>query len=124
MKNKAKTSRMVKIPAWALSLMTFFATIGLFVLVDYIPFPGSISTEIGAVIIYVVFLTVACFFICKTHPKSIWYTPLICNALVIFLVILDRDIWVRIILISMIVLSVAGAIVGAKIGRGKINQAE
>lgn len=124
MKNKAKKSRLVEIPAWALSLMTFFATIGLFVLLDYIPLPGSISTEIGGVIIYVVFLTVACFLICRIHPKSVWYTPLICNALVIFLVIMDPDIWARIIMISIIVLSVAGAIVGAKIGRRRINQAK
>jgi CDP-diglyceride synthetase len=122
MKNKAKKSRLVEISAWALSLMTFLATIGLWVLLDYIPFPGYISTEIGGVIIYVVFLTVACFLICRTHPKSVWYTPLICNALVIFLVIMDPDIWARIIMIGMIVLSVAGAIVGARIGRSRINQ--
>lgn len=122
MKNKAKKSRLFEISAWAWSLMTFLATIGLWVLLDYIPFPGYISTEIGGVIIYVVFLTVACFLICRTHPKSVWYTPLICNALVIFLVIMDPDIWARIIMIGMIVLSVAGAIVGARIGRSRINQ--
>lgn len=122
MKNKAKKSRLFEISAWAWSLMTFLATIGLWVLLDYIPFPGYISTEIGGVIIYVVFLTVACFLICRTHPKSVWYTPLICNALVIFIVIMDPDIWARIIMIGMIVLSVAGAIVGARIGRSRINQ--
>jgi hypothetical protein len=122
MRKNTKKSRLAGIPAWVLSLMTFLATIGLWVLLDYFPFPGFISTEIGGVIIYVVIVTVACFLISRAHPKSVWYTSLICNALIIFLVIIDPDIWAKIILISMIILSVAGAIVGARIGQGRIDE--
>lgn len=124
MKNKAKKSLFVRTPAWALSLMAFFATLGLFMLLDIIPMPGFISTEFGGAIIYAVFLTIACFLICRAHPNSVWYTPIICNALLIFLAVMDPDIWARIVMISIIAVSVGGAIVGARIGRSRINQAK
>ena len=122
MKKKAKKSRLAGIPAWALSLMVFFASVGLFEL----PLPESIDTNIFGLIIYVIFLPAACFIICKTHPKSIWYTPLICNAFIIFLLISvsssNPDLTFLIFLSGCIVLSVIGAIVGARIGQRLINQ--
>ena len=122
MKNETKKSRLAGIPAWALSLMVFFASVGLFAL----PSPESIDTNIFGLIIYVIFLPAACFIICKTHPKSIWYTPLICNAFIIFLLISvaysNPDLTLLIFLSGCIVLSVIGAVVGARIGRRQINQ--
>ena len=121
MKKKAKKSRLAGIPAWALSLMTFFLSVGLFGL----PLPESIENIFG-LIIYVIFLPAACFIICKTHPKSIWYTPFICNAFIIFLLISvsssNPELTFLIFLSACIVLSVIGAFVGARIGRRKINQ--
>jgi hypothetical protein len=121
MKKKAKKSRLAGIPAWALSLMTFFVSIGLFGL----PLPESIENILG-LIIYVIFLPAACFIICKTHPKSIWYTPFICNAFIIFLLISvsssNQDLTFLILLSGCIVLSVIGAFVGARMGRLLINQ--
>ena len=121
MKKKAKKSRLAGIPAWALSLMTFFASVGLFGL----PLPEAIENIFG-LIIYVIFLPAACFIICKTHPKSIWYTPFICNAFIIFLLISvsysNPDLTFLILLSGCIALSVIGAFVGARIGRRLINQ--
>ena len=121
MKKKAKKSRLAGIPAWALSLMTFFVSVGLFGL----PLPESIENIFG-LIIYVIFLPAACFIICKTHPKSIWYSPLICNVFIIFSLITvsysNPDLTLLIFLSACIVLSVIGAIVGARIGRRLINQ--
>ena len=121
MDKKAKKSRLAGIPAWALSLMTFFMSVGLFGL----PLPESIENILG-LIIYVIFLPAACFIICKTHPKSIWYTPFICNAFIIFLLISvsssNPELTFLIFLSACIVLSVIGAFVGARIGRRKINQ--
>ena len=126
MEKKAKKSRLAGIPAWALSLLIFFASIGLFGLRLPESIEGSIDTNILLFIIYVIFLPAACFIICKTHPKSIWYTPLICNAFVIFSLISvsysNPELTFLIFLSACIVLSVIGAFVGARIGRRKINQ--
>ena len=82
-----------------------------------------------------IFVTIACFFICRTHPKSVWYTPLICNTVGIIGLIANLTLTIAlldygttssewIILVSGFVLSVTGAIVGARIGRRRINQAK
>lgn len=124
-----KKSRLAGVPAWALACLTFVATIGIFELLEHIPIPDSLKSIdavdielIIVVIIYAIFLSIACFLICKTYPKSVWYTPLICNALIIFIVIMDQEYWIF--MISIIALSVIGAIVGARIGRSRINQAK
>ena len=126
MGKKAKKSRLAGIPAWALSLMTLFASFLLFGL--ELPLPESIDSNIFGLIIYVIFLPAACFIICKTHPKSIWYTPFICNAFIIFLLITilysTQELSFLILLSACIVLSVLGAFVGARIGRRLINQAK
>jgi hypothetical protein len=122
MKKETKKSRLAGIPAWALSLMVFFASVGIFAL----PSPESIDENIFVLILDVIILPAACFIICKTHPKSIWYSPLICNAFIIFSLITvsysNPDLTLLIFLSGCIVLSVIGAIVGARIGRRLINQ--
>ena len=102
--------------------MVFFASVGIFAL----PSPESIDENIFVLILDVIILPAACFIICKTHPKSIWYSPLICNAFIIFSLITvsysNPDLTLLIFLSGCIVLSVIGAIVGARIGRRLINQ--
>jgi len=122
MGKKAKKSGLAEIPAWALSLMTFIVSIGIFEL----PLPESIDTNIFGLIIYVIFLPAACFIICKTHPKSIWYTPFISNAFIIFLLISvsysNPDLTFLILLSGCIVLSVIGAFAGARKGKSLIKK--
>ena len=57
MEKKAKKSRLAGIPAWALSLMIFFPTIGIFELSEYIDLSQSINTDIVALVTYVILLT-------------------------------------------------------------------
>ena len=89
--------------------------------------PSGSSFEIISLIFIYIFNAVACFIICRTHPKSVWYTPIICNAPSIVLAIsYSPDFWTEpnsLLVGSGFVLSVIGAIVGAKIGRRIINQA-
>ena len=122
MKKETKKSRLAGIPAWGLSLMVFFASVGLFAL----PSPEFVDANIFGLIIYVILLPAACFIICKTHPKSIWFTPLICNAFIIFSLIgvssSNPELTFLILLSACIVLSVIGAFVGARIGQRIINQ--
>ena len=125
MAKKTKKSRLAGIPAWALSLMTFFVSVGLFALLS----PEFIDTNIFGLIIYVILLPAACFIICKTHPKSVWYTPVICNAFIIYLLIsvsssYHPDLTFLILLSGCIVLSVIGSYIGARIGRRLINQSK
>jgi len=123
MKKETKKSRLAGIPAWALSLMVFFASIGLFAL----PLPGSNDGNIFGLIIYMILLPAACLIICKTHPKSIWYTPVISNAFIIYSLISisfskHPNLTFVILLSGCIVLSVIGAIVGTSIGKHSNNQ--
>lgn len=135
MEKNAKKSRLTRIPAWAMSLMILFILIALMIILND-PKSTDLSTiQIIGWIFYLVFVTIACFFICRTHPKSVWYTPLICNTVGIIGLIANLTLTIAltnydtassewIILVSSFVLSVTGAIVGARIGRRRINQAK
>ncbi|WP_297093748.1 hypothetical protein [uncultured Draconibacterium sp.] len=125
MGKKGEESYLEVYPAWAWSLLTFFLSIILlFIVSGFHDF-----FEIVAYTSYIILIAIACFFICRAHPESVWYTPVICNLLAIIsiLVFVFREFetlselmfWV-----SNFVVSVVGAIVGAKIGRRKSNKAE
>ena len=124
MNKKTKKSRLAGIPAWALSLMIFFVSVGLYAL----PSPEFIDESVAGLIIYILLLPAACFIIGKTHPKSFWYTPLICNAFIVFLLIVvslgNPDLRLLILLSGCIVLSVIGSFFGARIGRRLIYQSK
>ena len=130
MGKKAKKSHLAGIPAWALSLSTLGVSIIFMIIFNNIIYSLNIIDhslfEIIAAIFICIWIVVAIFIICRTHPKSVWYTPIICNALGIIVAILDPNFWtqpISILLGSCFVLSVIGAIVGARIGRRIINQA-
>jgi hypothetical protein len=138
MEKKAKKSLLTGVPAWALSLMTFFATlIPLFIIHDYeIPGPPPNTIQIITdFTTYCILVPMACFFICRTFPKSVWYTPVICNTVgflmfysFIIQPIFDPDDWITlsdmIIFGSNCILSITGAVVGARIGLHKMAQTE
>jgi hypothetical protein len=74
----------------------------------------------------------ACFFIIKQNPKSIWYVPLIVNALFIFSAIVEPNFWkpppdnlpgipMWIPVCSGWVLSIIASILGARMGKWKAN---
>ena len=139
-KNKKKP-RLAGIPALGLSFITLFGSPFLLIALDGIGSLIQLSSNSSEIILcsfYPILIAVACFVICRTHPKSIWYTPIICNAYSIIPAILDPNFWI----ISFwttsywtstpkiwmfhgsFVLSVIGAIVGAMIGQRIINQAK
>lgn len=84
MGKEAKTSGLARIPAIGLSLMTFFASMLLAFLFDRITSTEMSvfsTTEIIPMVFYVMVIVGASFLMCRIHPKSIWHTPFICNAL-------------------------------------------
>lgn len=134
MKKTAKKSHLSGMPAWALSLITLVVVIILMFLLDDPKSTGYSTTQIVGYAFCAILIISACFFICKEHPKSIWYTLVICNAIGllglvsnIILNIVDPDFstpFSEIILWGGIfILSVIAAFVGAKMGRKKIGQA-
>ena len=114
-------------PAWALSFIIFVVSIISAFVFEDVTIPGPSTLAIIGSIFYAILIPAACFIICKAHPKSVWYTPIICNAPSIVLAIsYSPDFWTEpmsLLVGSGFVLSVIGAIVGAKIGRRIINQA-
>jgi hypothetical protein len=125
---KAKESRLAKIPAWALLLVIFIVSIISASVFEYVTIPGNSTLGIIGSIFYVVLIPVACFIICMTHPKTIWYTPFICNPVALLGTIFHPLAWTTLseylIWVISIVLSILGAIIGAKIGQRKNNQVE
>lgn len=121
MGEKEKESYIDVYPAWASSLPTFVISIILLFIID--GFHGFF--EIVASVFYIILIAIACFFICKAHPESVWHTPVICNlmAVVAIIVFVFTDLstlsellyW-----ISSLVVSAIGAIVGATLGRRKL----
>jgi len=129
MEKRVKKSPFAGIPAWALSILTLVALIIPIVFLED-PKSTELSTfQIIGYIFCVIFLTVACFFICRLHPKSVWYTPVICNVIGIVAIIVYfftdlSDLSELVLWGSSLVLSVIGAMVGAMIGRRRISQAK
>ena len=144
MERKARRSFFSGIPAWALSLMIAVASPFLLIVMDGIGsliMPNGTSSEIIETILlcfYPIIIAVACFFICRKHPTSVWYTPVISNAYLIIPAILDPDFrtisfwttsyWTGTpkfwIFHGAFVLSVIGAVIGATIRRRVISQAK
>ena len=114
-------SRLAKTPAWALALVIFAVSIITVFLFEYLTIPSYLGL-IGLMLL----IPVACFVICMIHPKSVRYTPFICNPVAVLGTIFHPLAWTTLseylIFVISIVLSVLGAIIGAKIGQRMINQ--
>ncbi|MEN8251942.1 MAG: hypothetical protein ABFS32_23680 [Bacteroidota bacterium] len=122
MGKKTLKSHLAEIPAWGLSGITLIVELIFFFILDDATSSRNSTSLIIIAIILAIFIAIACFIICRTHPKSVWYTPLICNALILSSAIFAIPywtplLWIWIILGSGFVFSVIGAIVGARIGR-------
>jgi len=134
MEKEVKKTGLARIPAWVLSLLTLFVLIILLVILEDPKNDGYYSTiQIIGYAFCAIMITAACFFICRAHPGSFWYTIVICNAVTILGLIANIGLTIvvpdystafseTILWVSIGVLSIIGAIVGARIGRRKINQ--
>ena len=82
MKTKQTKSIFVKAPSWLLAILVFILSAIVFVITDSIWTPRT-GTGLKSYLIHDLIIVLGCFFIVKLNPKSIWYVPLICNALLI-----------------------------------------
>ena len=82
-----------------------------------------LGEEVGEDLLYALWgisLAVACYFICRHNPKSIWYVPVLCNLVGITSAIIEPNFWITPMWIFVCGgwgLSIIGAIAGAKRGR-------
>lgn len=123
MKTRAKRSFLYGIPPWGLALLTaFLSMLVLFVSAGVISevFKVGDSWEFIAYILYHILITVACFFICRKFPGSIWYVPFLCNLILIISAVVEPTFWTSpmwIVICGGWILSVAGAVAGTIIGK-------
>jgi membrane-associated HD superfamily phosphohydrolase len=105
------------------TFILFIAIFLIFAIVEAITVGGGMGRiEVILLIIYYLILIVSCFFIVKNNPQSIWYVPLICNALAIILVF-SKDFWKDSIWIFLgigLVISIIASVFGAWMGRKKV----
>jgi len=110
-----------EIPSGVLGIITFvLSTIFMFA-VGY-PLVEYYGDNIGGWITYLstgILISVACFYICRTYPKSVWYTPIICNVMGIIAAIFEPQFWTSSMWIPYSLgwlLSLSGAYSGTRFG--------
>jgi hypothetical protein len=117
MKPDRKKSFLAGIPSWVLAVITTFLSFFLLFLLAY-PFG-----EVIGYISYDIVIIIACFFICKKNPSSIWYVPVISNIVGILAAFGEENFyWIStlwIIICGGWVLSLIVSIIGARIGKRK-----
>jgi hypothetical protein len=78
--------------------------------------------DIIILLLYILIIAVACFYLVRKNPKSIWFVPLICNAYGIAIAIKEpASFWedsFGIIFCFGWVLSIIASLRGAQIGKG------
>lgn len=123
MNAKKKRSLLSGIPSWALAALSFIAALILFFVLGDVGGMMNIDAKIGEPILFIIyglFIAVCCFFIVRQNPKSIWYVPIISNALGIFIAITSSKFrmtseWIYFCIGW--VLSIIASIIGYRIGR-------
>jgi hypothetical protein len=81
---------------------------------------GDLLAYIG----YDIIITIACFFLCRQNPKSVWYVPVICNLMGIISAIVEPEFWISslwILICGGWVLSLTAAIIGSLKGRSSVK---
>ena len=124
-----KEKKLLGLPSWGLALLTAFSSI--IFLFGAAALLGSIlpiDKNISEGIVYIVFniiVAAACFFICKYNPNSVWYAPMICNAVGIISAIVEPNFWITnlwIFICSGWLLSIIAAIAGRTIGKRLVQE--
>jgi hypothetical protein len=74
---------------------------------------------------YNILIIVACFYICKKNPASIWYAPFICNIIGILAAFGEENFYWGSTLMMIVcagwLLSLMGGFIGSVIGRRQIS---
>ena len=121
MKKEKRKSFSDGIPSLAYAFISLIVSLLALILISSglstISFISENTGQAGTYIFYGIFLAVACYFICKHNPGSVWYVPVICSGANILSAILEPDFWKT----ELGILLGGGIIMGA--AKGKRQQA-
>jgi hypothetical protein len=114
----------LRLPSWGLALLAaVFSIVLLSFLADVIgpiwPFDKNIG-EVVAYIVYALSIAIACYFICKKDPKSVWYVLILSNIFGILSAIIEPNFWITplwILICGGWIITIIGALLGAKKGK-------
>jgi uncharacterized membrane protein len=121
--------KMLGLPSWGLAIITAF--VSLIFLFFFSALLGSLlpinenSSEGFSYVAFGIIIAAACYLICKHDPKSVWYVPILCNALGILSAIVEPNFWITDLWIFVCcgwVLSIIGATIGAVVGHRSIQR--
>ena len=114
-----KMSLLSDVPTWALAILIFIGVNIVYYVSDALLTPHT-QTGIISNILNDILIAAGCFFLVRRNPKSIWYVPLMFNALLIISSIVEPNFWKTLMWISICggwVLSIIASIIGARVGR-------
>jgi len=114
------------LPSWVLALLTALFTVIFLLLLGFLLSSIFQLGDWTAYVSYAIIVAIACFFICKNNPKSFWYVPILCNVFGIISALIEPNFWITSMWIYICggwVLSLIGAVSGAKVGKRSITNA-
>lgn len=121
MKKKMRRDFLKGVPVWLQALMlAMVALLLLFILAGIAGMITVFSADYGeqaGYLFHAVFIAAGCFYICRRHPKSLWYVLLIANVFVFVSAIIEPTFWTTSLWIFLgcsLPLSVIAAFFGAQ----------
>jgi hypothetical protein len=126
MNTNKKKSFLSGIPSWGLAGIALVAPVIFTVLLLFLGDLFRINEETGDLFFYILFdlfIAACCFFVVRQDPRSIWYVPVICNAVGIFSAIVEPNFWISSLWMFICggwVLSVIASVIGYFIGRRSV----
>lgn len=127
MKTNKKRSFLSGIPSWGLAGIALIAPVIFTVLLLFLGDLFRIDEETGDPFFYLffdVFIAACCFFIVRQNPGSIWYVPILCNAVGIFSAIVEPNFWISSLWMYICggwVLSIIASVIGYFVGRRALS---
>ena len=117
-----KKTIFAKAPSWLLAVLILILAGIVLVITDSIWTPHT-GTGLKSYLISDVIIACGCFFIVKSNPKSIWYVPLICNALLIFPSFIEPNFWSnwKVMICASLAFSIVVSIIATQLAKSKQN---
>ena len=122
--NKTKKKILAKAPGALLAVFLFIIAAIVFVITDSIWTPHT-GTGIKSHLINDLIIALGCYFIVRLHPKSVWYVPIISNALLILASFSEPNFWKSSMLLPICggwALSVLVSFIAAQQGKQEQNR--
>ena len=116
-----KKTIFAKAPSWLLAVLVFIIAAIVLTITDSIWTPRT-ETGLNSHLINDLIIAFGCFFIVRLNPKSIWYVPIICNALLLLSSFAEPNFWKSSMVLPICggwVLSVIVSIIAAQQGKRK-----